>query len=607
MLGSIVAVQVREGQQIKVGDTLIVMEVMKVHSNIKAPISGFIGNIRVNEADAVEQGQPLLQISNDDVLNGESSARENSGSENLETEKPSDETELTQGTPTSALQEFKLRQARTLDESRQAAREKRHAKGYRTARENLADLCDVDSFIEYGQFAVAAQRGRIDYQELQSATASDGIITGVASVNAELLGSENTKTAIIINDYSVLAGTQGYYHHKKLDRILAVAEQQRLPLIMYTEGGGGRPGDTDINTVNSGLQCESFGSWAALSGLVPRIAVGNGYNFAGNAALFGAADITIATKKSWIGMAGPAMIAGGGLGDFKPTEIGPIETQHRNGVVDIVADDEQHASDLARCCLAMFQGRIKNWESPNQQNINQVLPDNRLFTYPVRDIINVLADVDSFIEIRAGFGGAIVSGFIRLEGRPVGLIANDCSILGGAIDVDAGEKAAEFIKLCDQFNIPIVSLCDTPGFMVGPEHEELGAVRRLAKLFTAGAHIKVPLVAVILRKCYGLGAQAMVGGSTSRPVFTASWPSGEFGPMGLEGGVKLGFKKELEAVSDPIARQKLFDELLSQAYQRGQATEVASVLEIDALIDPIDTRASIIQAFAAAEQNLGNA
>ena len=483
----------------------------------------------------------------------------------------------------------------TQDEARQPLISKRHAKGFRSARENLEDLCDHQSFEEYGQFAVAAQRGRKNYDELKTTTAADGIITGIAKVNSDTLQNADCKTAVIINDYTVLAGTQGYYHHLKLDRILEVAEKQKLPVIMYTEGGGGRPGDTDITTVNSGLNCQSFSTWASLEGVVPRISVNNGYCFAGNAALFGAADITIATKQSFIGMAGPAMIEGGGLGQFAPTEIGPIASQYKNGVVDIVAKDEDDATRIAKKCLSYFQGDDPEWQAQDQTPMRNALPDDRRFVYDVFDIIHRLADTGSFQEIRGGFGAAIITGFMRVEGKPVGLMTSNCKVLGGAIDVEAGEKAADFMNLCNTFEIPIVTLCDTPGFMVGPAHEELGAARRLSKMFSAGAKLTVPLVAIVMRKCYGLGAQAMLGGSTSTPLYTVSWPQGEFGPMGLEGAVKLGFKTELEAQQDPKARQALFDKLLKEQYQRGQATEVASVLEIDGVIDPACSREVIKQ------------
>ena len=492
------------------------------------------------------------------------------------------------------------RRARTLDDYRSEAREKRHAKGYRTARENVADLVDADSFQEYGQLAVAAQRSRRDYQELQSSTAADGIITGTCTINAEYVGPVAARAAIIVNDYAVLAGTQGYFHHKKLDRLCELAEQQSLPLVMYTEGGGGRPGDTDVNVQIAGLNINSFYTWAALSGKVPRIAVNNGYCFAGNAALFGSADFTIATRNSWIGMAGPAMIEGGGLGKFKPTEIGPIEVQEKNGVVDIVAEDEAHATSLARQLLGYFQGPLQNWKLAPQEVLRDMVPEDRRWAYPVRKVIETIADEGSFLELRRIYGRSIITGFIRLEGKPVALIANDCQQMGGAVDAEAAEKAARFLRNCEALQMPVLSLTDTPGFMVGPDSEQQAAVRRMTDLFIAGAAMSVPIVAIFLRKGYGLGAMAMTGGSFVRPVYAAAWPTGEFGGMGLEGAVRLGFSKELGAVEDPAEREKLFDQLLEQSYESGKATEAAAHLEIDAVIDPADTRTVILRALAAA-------
>lgn len=561
----------------------MILESMKVHVQIKSDVNGIVSQLLVKEGDVINRGDSLLEIEQNDSIVKKIVTQKNI---------PQQQNEHSLNAP------FRQRLAMTLDSHRQAAQQKRYAKGYRTARENLSDLCDVASFQEYGQFAVAAQRKKRDYEILKTETAADGIITGIGNINPELFEQSQSKTALVINDYSVLAGTQGYFHHQKLDRILAIASQQGLPVIMFTEGGGGRPNDTDVTTVNSGLQCTSFSTWAGMADgvhKVPRIAVANGYNFAGNAALFGAADITIATKQSWIGMAGPAMIEGGGLGSYKPTDIGPIDVQAGNGVVDIVAQDEQHACKLAKHALSFFQGALDQWQPHDQNLLNSAVPENRKEVYDIRSIINVIADQQSFLELKPEYGGAIITGFIRLEGRSVGVMANNCGILGGAIDTEAGEKASDFIHLCHRFSIPIVSLCDTPGFMVGPAHEELGAVRRLAKLFTAGAQHTAPFIAVVLRKCYGLGAQAMLGGNTARPDYTLSWPSGEFGPMGLEGAVSLGFRKELEAEQSEEKRTALFNRLVSEQYRRGQAIEVASTLEVDAVIDPIETRATLLR------------
>ena len=496
----------------------------------------------------------------------------------------------------SDLIELHNRLSKTLDEERGAAREKRYEKGYRTARENLDDLVDKDSFVEYGQLAIAAQKSRRELEELRTETAADGIITGFGKINSEILDDKEALSAIIINDYSVLAGTQGYYHHKKLDRICETAEKQNLPVVMYTVGGGGRPGDTDVHVLFAGLLIPSFCNWAKLKGKSLRVAVNNGYCFAGNAALFGTADFCISTKNSWLGMAGPAMIEGGGLGKVNPKDIGPAEEQEKLGVIDYLAEDEADATSFAKKLLSYFQGSLNKWETKDQSILRNLIPENRRMAYSVRDIIETIADKDSFLEVRKIYGRSVITGFMRLEGKPVALIANDCQHLGGAVDATSAEKAGQFISICNEHNLPIVSLADTPGFMVGVDSEKEGAVRKMGSLFNAGANISVPLVAIFLRKGYGLGAMAMVGGSFYIPIFTASWPTGEFGGMGLEGAVKLGYKKELEAIEDDKEREELFNKLVQKMYDAGKALEAATQLEIDAVIDPADTRSIILKA-----------
>ena len=461
-------------------------------------------------------------------------------------------------------------------------------------------MVDEDSFVEYGQLAIAAQKSRRELDELRTETAADGIITGFGKVNGEILDDKKSLSAIIINDYSVLAGTQGYYHHKKLDRICETAEKQNLPVIMYTEGGGGRPGDTDVHVQFAGLQIPSFSNWAKLKGKSIRIAVNNGYCFAGNAALFGTADFCISTKESWLGMAGPAMIEGGGLGKVDPKDIGPAEEQEKLGVIDYLAKDEEDATRFTKKLLSYFQGETKEWDAKDQSILRNLIPENRRMAYSVRDIIETLADKDSFLELRKAYGRSVITGFMRLEGKPIALIANDCQHLGGAVDATSAEKAGQFISICNEHKIPIVSLADTPGFMVGVESEREGAVRKMGSLFNSGANISVPLVAIFLRKGYGLGAMAMVGGSFYIPIFTASWPTGEFGGMGLEGAVKLGYKKELEAIEDEQEREALYTKLVQKMYDSGRALEAATQLEIDAVIDPAETRSIILKALETA-------
>ena len=496
------------------------------------------------------------------------------------------------------LRSFRERRARGRDQGRPDAVARRHARGLRTARENLDDLLDPDSFLEYGEFAVAAQRSRRDYEELQRDTAADGVITGIGSVNGDQFPVERARVAVAVYDYTVLAGTQGYFHHAKLDRLLEIAARQALPVIIYTEGGGGRPGDTDVTTQIAGLNVPTFARWAALQHGRPRIAVNRGFCFAGNAALFGAADLRIATEDSCIGMAGPAMIEGGGLGRFEATDIGPAALQWKNGVIDLLVEDEAAATAAARRLLGYFQGAAAPRDGGEQRALRDALPTDRRFGYPVRPIIDTLFDGGSFTELQRVYGRSVVTGFARLGGRPVGVLASDCQQLGGAVDSEAADKASRFLALCDRTGLAVISLIDTPGFMVGPDSEAQAAVHRMSALFRAAATLRPPLLAVFLRKGYGLGAMALVGGSFAVPDYAVAWPTGEFGGMGLEGAVRLGFRRELAAQRDAAAREALYERLLAQLYEKGTASEAASHLEIDAVIDPADTREHLLRALA---------
>lgn len=577
---TVVRLDVAIGTAVAAGDTLGVLTTAAGELPVRSAAAGIVKQIHVAPGDQVPEQGAICAIR----LTGKRRPVRPAPPPDL-----ADKHEL--------LRQQRERLGVTLDAGRPEAAARRHARGYRTARENLADLCDPDSFQEYGQLAVAAQRQRRDFADLAVNTAADGVLTGLATINADLFPGDRSRAVVIVNDYTVLAGTQGYFHHRKLDRAMALAAELRLPVVMYTEGGGGRPGDTDQV---AGMDVTTFALWGGLAGRVPRIAVNNGFCFAGNAALFGCADITVATRQSWIGMAGPAMIEGGGMGVYPPTAIGPVAVQTATGVIDVLAEDERDATRLARQLLGYFQGSLDVWRCADQSLLWDLMPADRRYSYDVRRIIATLADTDSFIEIRPHHGKTIITGFLRIEGRPFGLICNDCRVLGGAIDTQGSASAARFLKLCDDFALPVLSLVDTPGFMVGPESETEGAVRIMADLFTAGARLRSPLVAIFLRKGYGLGAIAMTGGSFSRPVYSAAWPTGEFGAMGLEGAVHLGFRKELDAAASDAEREALFARLLGALYDRGRATEAATHLEIDAVIEPRDTRRVILRALAGA-------
>jgi acetyl/propionyl-CoA carboxylase alpha subunit/acetyl-CoA carboxylase carboxyltransferase component len=487
------------------------------------------------------------------------------------------------------LAEVHARHRVGLDEARPEAVAKRHRLGRRTARENIADLVDPDSFVEYGALAVAAQRLRRSQEDLIANTPADGLVAGVATVGAERFGPDRSRVVVLSYDYTVLAGTQGMRNHVKTDRMLELAREQRLPVVFFTEGGGGRPGDTDYPGI-SGLDVTTFRAMGALSGRVPLIGIVSGRCFAGNAALLGMCDVVIATPDANIGMGGPAMIEGGGLGVYAPEDIGPVEVQRRNGVVHIVAADEAEAVASARRYLAYFQGDIADWTAPDPRVARHVVPQNRLRAFDIRAAIEAVADVGSVLELRRDWAVGIVTALIRVEGRPFGLIANNCHHHGGAIDAPAADKLGMFLRLCDAHGLPIVSLCDTPGFMVGPDAEKDATVTKFSRLFIDSAALSVPLGTVIVRKGYGLGAQAMAAGSFRAPRFVVAWPTGEIGGMGLEGAVRLGFAKELAAIDDPVQRQEAFDNLVQLAYANGKALTAATVLEVDDVIDPADTR-----------------
>jgi acetyl-CoA carboxylase carboxyltransferase component len=503
------------------------------------------------------------------------------------------------------LAEVLARRALTLDEARDGAVTRRRAAGGRTARENLEDLVDPNSFVEYGRFAIAAQRGRRELDDLIANTPADGLIAGTARINGELFG-EDAACAVLSYDYTVLAGTQGALGHRKKDRLFELIERMRLPTVFFAEGGGGRPGDTDFPVV-SALDTRAFALWAKLSGLVPRIAVVAGRCFAGNAVIAGCSDLIVATENSSLGMGGPAMIEGGGFGKVDPDEVGPIETQAANGVVDVVAADEAEATAVTKKLLAYFQGPTPPGDAPDQAALRDAVPERQRRAYAVKPIIETLADAGSATFLRERYAPEMVTALARIEGKPLGLVANDTRHAAGAITSEAGEKAASFLELCNTFGLPVVSLVDTPGMMVGPEAETTGLVRRASRLLLAGAALRVPLIAVILRRGYGLGAQAMTGGSMHEPLLTVAWPSAHLGPMGLEGAVRLALRKELEAIADEGEREQRVRDLTAAAEENAKALNAAALFEIDDVIDPTETRSLIAATIAAAQSPISGA
>ena len=579
---------VQPGDSVKTGDLLLLLEAMKMEHEVRAQHGGRVAELFFGIGDLVAQGDQLLSIQwaapappqLDPVVASSMPSDQNAASLRPD------------------LQRVLDRHAPTLDASRPEALAKRHAQGQRSARENIADLCDDDSFTEYGALALAAQRSRRSESDLIANTPADGMVTGIGSINRSLFGAERAQAVVMAYDATVLAGTQGMRNHQKTDRMLGIALQQKLPVVLFAEGGGGRPGDVDMPIV-AGLHVATFASFARLNGEVPVLGVAAGRCFAGTAALLGCCDVIIATQSSNIGMGGPAMVEGGGLGVFKPEQIGPSAVQHGNGVIDILVADEAKAVAAARHYLSFFQGRVHDWQAPDALALRDAVPENRLRVYDTRAVMAGIVDHGTLLELRTGFGQGIHTALARIEGRPLGILANNPLHLGGAIDADGADKAARFMQLCNAHGLPLLSLVDTPGFMVGPAVEAQAQVRHVSRMFVAAAHLRVPFLSVVLRKGFGLVAMAMTAGGFHAPLFTVAWPSAEFGAMGLEGAVRLGYRKELEALAEGPEREALYAQLVAQQYQNGSAINMATTLEIDAVIDPAQTRAWVLQGLLA--------
>jgi acetyl-CoA carboxylase carboxyltransferase component len=562
LTGTVVRV-VEAGTAVAASTPVVVIESMKMEYGVDAGTAGTVAEVHVRAGDTVQADAVLAVVAPGAVDVAHVDAPERTGTRH-------------------DLAEVLERHAVGLDERRPDAVAKRRRTGQRTARENVDDLLDPGSFVEYGPLVIAAQRRRRPVDDLIANTPADGLVAGIGTV-------DGNQVAVLSYDYTVLAGTQGMQNHRKKDRLFELIERQRLPVVFFAEGGGGRPGDTDAPGV-SGLDCLAFWLWGGLAGQVPMVGITSGRCFAGNAAILGCCDVIIATEGSNIGMGGPAMIEGGGLGTFAPEDIGPLDVQVANGVVDVAVADEAEAVAVAKRYLGYFAGAVDGWTAPPQEALRDVVPENRRQAYDVRAAIDGLVDEGSVLELRAGFGLGMVTALARVEGRPLGIVANNPTHLAGAIDAEGADKAVGFLELCDAHGLPVLFLCDTPGIMVGPDAERQATVRRASRLFVTGAHLSVPFGTIVLRKGYGLGAQAMAGGSFKAPLFCISWPTGEFGGMGLEGAVRLGFRKELDAIDDPAAREEAFQEMVDRMYQHGKGLNAASHFEIDDVIDPADSR-----------------
>ena len=575
--GTIVSIDVAEGDEVLRGQQVAVIEAMKMEHVLRAGCSGIVRQITMAAGDTIREGYPLVLV------------EEAEGGEAADAAEEIDPDYIRPD-----LEENYRRHAYTLDENRPEAVARRRRFGFQTPRENIEQLVDPGSFKEYWPLLVARQHQKYSDEKLRQYTPADGVVAGTASINGDLFDDEHSRAIVLSYDYTVLAGTQGGRNHYKQDRLFELANRYRLPLVFFTEGGGGRPGD-DYTGPRVAFDTYTFTQFSKLSGLIPLVGVNNGRCFAGNTALLACCDVIIATEASTIAMGGPAMIEGGGLGVYTPEEVGPMSFQVPNGVVDILVEDEEAAVETTKKYLSYFQGATCEWEAHDQRPLRHVIPENRLRLYDMQEIVHTLADVGSVLEIREKFGIGVITAFIRIEGKPLGVIANNPHHLAGAIDSDGADKGARFLQLCDAFDVPVLSLMDCPGIMVGPDHEKTALVRHCARMFNTGANLSVPMFGVVVRKAYGLGVQAMCGASSLVGFFTVGWPTAEFAGMNIEGAVKLGYRKELAAIEDPEERRLEFERRVEASYERAKAVNAAAGGGLDDVIDPADTRSWITE------------
>lgn len=478
-------------------------------------------------------------------------------------------------------------QANTRDEHRPQVIEHRRTSA-RTVRENIALLVDSGSLVEYGSLAIAARRRRSRPHDLVRNTREVGLLAGVATINAAHFGPEAARCMVLAYEYGVRSETRRRMIHKKIGRMLIFAEQWRMPLVFCVGGGGGWQNDTD----RLGTTCLdelSLAHFAKLSGLVPVVGVIFGDCFAGNESLLRGFDAIIATKKASIGMACPALFDARGLGACGPAKIGPGSFEAPNGSFDVLVEDDVEATRTAQKYMAYFQGPLGEWEMADQRWLQRAIPKNRLHVYDVRTAIDLIADQDSVLELRRDVGMGMITALIRIEGKPFGLVANDPRHVDGAIDSAGADKASRFLQLCGAFDLPIVSLCDTPGFMVKSEAETTAMVSQASRMSAMRANLSVPLFGIVLRKCCGLGAQFMIGGGLSAPVFTAAWPTGEFGGVAWDPCLRLS-RGEIDGVDNLSGRGECYRKEVAEFCSDGRAVSVTSLPNIDVVIHPTDTR-----------------
>ncbi len=581
---TVTEILIEEGDVIREGQLLFVLSALKMEHTVEAEFGGLVRHVTVNSGETVYEGHALAFAEVMDV------------GEAIEREEPEIDVDYIR----PSLQALFDRREFILDKNRPEAVERRHSRGRRTVRENISQLIDPGTWVEYGPLTISTPRRGLLLHDLIRKTPADGLVAGIGSVNGDLFDPKRARTIFISYDDTVYAGTQGGRGHDKTDRMVELADTLSLPLIFHAEGAGARSGSAPAGDPQNGPSgrghpaTRTFERMAQLSGKVPMIGVTAGWCYAGNAAILGLTDIIIATEDSLIAMGAPSTIEGGGMGVFLPEEIGPTSDTVPAGTVDILVKDQDDAIEASKKCLSYFQGSIASWESEDQRRLRHIIPENRHRSFDIRELIRILADKDSVLELRPEFGISMVTAFVRIEGHPFGLTANNNAYLGGAIDSPGSDKVARFWQLCDAFNIPIITLVDTPGMMVGPEVERTALVRHSSRLFVTGANLETPRFSIVLRKGYALGSIAVMTGSGRAPLFTVTWPEGEFAGMNLESSVLLSNRDSLAEIDDIDQRAAEYESLVDEAYERSGALNAGSVFGVDDVIDPLETRRWIV-------------
>ena len=580
--GTVTEVLVAEGDSVLRGQRLFVMSALKMEHLVEAAEAGVVRKIMVAVDDIVSEDHPLAFV--------EPSATD------AAIEDSEEEVDIDYVRP--SLQALFDRRELLLDENRPAAVERRHSKNRRTVRENIEMLIDPDTWIEYGSLAYAGVSPRLTEEEVIAKTPADGLVAGIGSVNGDLFDENRARTMFISYDDTVLAGTQGGYGHEKTDRMMELANELSVPLIFHCEGAGGRSSDIHGPTGAGHPYVRTWEKMAALSGKVPMIGLTAGWCYAGNAAILGVTDIIIATEDALIAMGGPATIEGTNMGIFLPEEVGPMSDLAPAGSVDIIVKTQDEAIATSKKLVAYFQGSIPAGSHADQRLLRHIVPENHKRAYDVRELIQILADEDSVLELRPEFGRSAVTAFIRIGGHPFGLTVNNNAYIGGAIDSDGSDKVARFWQICDAFNIPIIAMVDTPGMMVGPDIEKTGLIRHCSRLFVTGANLKTPRFSIILRGGYALGALSVMSTGSRAPLFTAAWPDARFGGMNVEAGVLLSNRARLQEIENVEERTAEFERLVADSYDRISAIQTATRFGFDDVIDPAETRDKILKGLA---------